>query len=171
MGWAPLALGAIGAVTSAAGAIGQGESAAAEARYQSQVAAKNQIIANQHAKYALQAGETQAADVGMQERARAGEVTTGLAASGLDINSGSPANVRKSQAELGDLAQLRTMGNAQMTAYGYRTQAGSFGAQSQLESAEAPRDILGGTLTGLGTLAAAGSNLGFKWAGFANPST
>lgn len=166
----PVILGAAGAGISAIGAIGQGESQAAEAKYQSQVAANNARIAQQNANYALAAGETQATNVGLQERAKGGAITAGIAANNIDVNTGSAKQVRESQAEIGTEDVQQTLSNANLTAYGYRTQATSFQAESQLQAAEAPRDVLGGALTGLGTLASGASNLGFKWAGLSSPT-
>jgi hypothetical protein len=158
-------LGAVGAATSAIGAIGGGESAAAQANYEAQVAANNAKIAQQNANYALAAGQTQATNVGLQQRAQGGQITSGIAANNIDVNTGSAKAVRESQAEIGTENVQQTLANAGLTAYGYRTQATSSTAESQLEAAEAPRDVLGGALTGLGTLASGASNLSFKWAG------
>lgn len=155
--------GILGAGISAVGAISQGESAAAEARYQAQVSANNKIIATQNANYALSAGSEATYETGLRERARAGTITADIAAHGVDVNTGSAAEVRKSQAELGQQAELTTTENAALTAYGYRTAATTFGAESQLQQAEAPRDIAAGFLTGAGGLAGSAGNIGLKW--------
>lgn len=169
---APLALplAAAGTAISAIGAIGQGASNAAQARYQAQVAANNAVTAQQNANYAIAAGQTEGTNAGLRERATGGRLTTELAANNLDVNTGSAARVRTSQAEIGAQDVQQTYANAGLTAYGYRTQATSFGAEQQLQQAAAPRDILGGTLTGLGTLASGAANLGTKWASLATPT-
>lgn len=155
-------LGLAGAGISAIGAISQGESQAAEARYQAQVARNNQTIAQQNANYALAAGSEATYQTGLQQRARAGAITTGLAASGLDVNTGSAAAVRQSQAEFGQQAEETTAQNAALTAYGYRTAATSFGAEAGLRQAEAPKDITAGFLTAAGGLLGSAG----KWAPF-----
>jgi hypothetical protein len=160
----PLALGAAGTAISAVGSISSGLSQAAEARYQSQVAKNNAVIAGQNAAYATQAGQAAATDVGLQERAKEGQLTSGFAANNIDVNTGSAREARVSEAELGTENVQRTLANAGLTAYGYRSQQTGFTAESQLLKAEAPMDVTGGVLGGLGTLATGASNVGFKWA-------
>lgn len=168
---APLILGGIGAATSAIGAVSSGYSQAAEAKYQSQVAENNKTIALQNRNYAIQAGESATTTEGLKERAQGGATTAGLAASGLDVNTGSARAVRTSQAEIGEQNVEQTSANALLTAYGYQTQATGYEAEATLEKAAAPRDIAAGYLGSLGTLASGGSQLGFKWAGLTSPTT
>jgi hypothetical protein len=168
---APLILGGVGAGISAIGAIGSGYSNAAQANYQAQVAENNRQIALQNRNYAIQAGETATTTQGLKERSQAGATTAGLAASGLDVNTGSARAVRTSQAEIGEQNVEQTSANALLTAYGYQTQATGYEAEATLEKAAAPRDIAAGYLGGLGTLASGASTLGFKWSGLTNPTT
>jgi hypothetical protein len=168
---APIISGVAGIAGAGVGALGaatQGEAQAAEARYQSQIARNDQIIAEQNAGYATQAGETATYDVGLRERAAAGRITSGIAANNIDVNTGSAARVRATQTEMGQLAEERTMASANLTAYGYRTQATSFGAQAQLEKAEAPLDVAGGFLGATGAVLAGASNIPFKWSAMQN---
>ena len=161
--------GTAGAAISAAGAISGGLSSAAQARYQAQVAQNNQVIAAQNAEYALQAGGQQTYNVGLQERERAAKITTGFAANNIDVNTGSAAQVRASQAQIGEQAQEQTAANAALTAYGYRTQQTSFAAESALQKAAVPRDIAGGLLGGAGTLLSSASNISLKFGNLAQP--
>jgi len=163
-------LGIVGAGMGALGQVQQGAAQAAQARYQAQVAENNAIVARRNAAYATQAGEQRAYDVGLRERARAGHYTAELAASGIDVNTGSAAKVRQTQAELGAESQATTMQDAILQAYGYRTQATGFEAESRLQRAEAPYDIFGGVLGGVGTLASGASNIGFNWEKLQVPS-
>jgi hypothetical protein len=150
-------IGLAGTAISAIGAISSGGQQAAEATYQSQVAANNAIIAGQNANYATAAGETTAYNTGLQERAKAGAIKAGIAAGGIDVNSGSAAQVRESQDVLGltDVEQVRQ--NAALQAYGFRTQATSYEAQSQLEKQEAGYDTEAGWLKGIGSLIGGGA--------------
>jgi hypothetical protein len=156
-------LGLVGSVIGAVGAVQQGSAQAAQARYEAQVNANNAIIAQQNAQYAIQAGEAASYQTGLRERAKAGAITAGIAANNIDVNVGSAAEARETQAELGQLSTETTRANAALQAYGYRTQATSFTAQQRLLQAEAPQDIAGGFLRGAGTLLAGASNFPTKW--------
>ena len=156
-------LGAVGAGVSAIGQISQGESAVAEARYRSQIAANNRVIEEQNAQYATRAGEEATFQTGLRERDKAAKITTGIAANNLDVNTGSARDVRASQAEIGQQAEETTKNNAELTAYGYRTQATNYQAESKLLRAEAPQDVAGGFLGGAGVLLSGASTAGFRW--------
>lgn len=156
---ASLAGTAVGAV----GAVGAGQAAAAQSRYQSEVARNNQIIANQNAAYAIQAGEAKATDQAMRERAVAGATRAALAASGMDVNSGSAADVEEGQAKTGQLDVERVRSDAALRAYGYRTQATNFAAESQLERVAARNDLTAGFLKAGGTLLSGAGSVGGKW--------
>lgn len=145
-------LGLVGTVASAFGAISQGNSAAAQAKYQAQVAKNNQTQAYQNANYASAAGETQSYEQGLKERTITGAIDAGIAAGGIDVNSGSAKDVKVSQDILSqqDVQQVRQ--TAALQAYGYKTQATNFGAQAQLDTAQAGFDQEAGWLNGLGSL-------------------
>jgi hypothetical protein len=55
---------------------------------------------------------------------------TGEAASGLDVNSGTPTDVEATQKETDALGTQRVIDASQLQAYGYRTQGTNFGAQA-----------------------------------------
>lgn len=165
MGW-ELALSAIGTGISAIGAIGQGQAAADQARYQSQVATNNQIIANQNANYAIAAGEQRATDQAMKERANAGAVRAALAAGGLDVNTGSAADIREGVAETGQQDIERVRQGASLRAYGYRTEATKYGAEAGLDALAAKDASRAGLFKAGGLLFAGASGLiGSKWGG------
>lgn len=167
---APLILAAVGTAASVAGAVSSGSSQAAQANYQAQVAKNNATIAQQNRNYAIQAGQSATTTEGLKERAQENTVTAGLAASGLDVNTGSAKAVRTSQAEIGEQNVEQTSANALLTAYGYSTAATGYQAEATLQKAAAPRDIAGADVGALGTLASGASNIGFKWAGLTNPT-
>ena len=122
------------------GAFGQKQSAEAQSRmyaYQAQVAQINSQIDKQNADYARMVGDRQALNFGLKEAQQEGQIKVGQAASGLDVNSGSPADVQRSQRQVGqmDLATIRD--NAAKTAYDYNVkstqdinQAGLYGMAS-----------------------------------------
>lgn len=171
-------IGAIGTVAGAGlgalGAINQADAAAANARYQAQVAANNQIIATQNANYATKAGEANAYTTGLKNREKAGAVIAGLASSGLDVNTGSAADVRSGEDTSLYTGVERVRQGAALTAYGYRAQATNYGAEAQLLPIEASQEQSAGLLKAGGLLFAGASSVAPKFAGLfnsANPST
>lgn len=130
-------LSLVGTGISALGAIQQGKAQQAALDYQAQVANNNAIIANQYAQAATKAGEARAYEEGLKNRQKMGSLVAGYAASGVDVNTGSPAEVRVGEAAttLTDTETIRQA--AALKAYGYNVEGTGFTAQSQLDTAEA----------------------------------
>lgn len=170
-GIASLVLGGLGAVTSAVGAIGTGEAQSQAAAYQAQVARNNATIASQNAEYATRAGQEKATEASLQARAQLGGVRAAEAANNIDVNTGTAADVQTGVAEGGELNTQQTVADAALKAYGYRTQATNFVAQSQLEEQQSQSDATAGFITGGGDLLSGASSLGFKWGQFQNPTS
>ena len=129
-----LAVGAIGAGVSAYGQVEQGQATAEAANYQAQVARNNELIANQNAAYSIQAGQAKAAATSLQGAQTMGKIKAGQAASGIDVNTGSAVGVQTSEREVSKLDTATVLNNAELEAYGYRTQAAGYGAQAGLEN-------------------------------------
>jgi hypothetical protein len=157
--------GIAGAVTGAAGAVYGGLATANAASYQAQVAKVNQQIANQNAQYAIEAGTAKTAQVGEQAAQRAGMVKASLAANGVDVNTGSAVDVETGERKAGVLDEQTTMNNAELEAYGYKSQATSYGAQAGLEGMEAEQAPIGADLGAAGSLLSSASSLSTKWTG------
>ncbi|SDD95547.1 hypothetical protein SAMN05216337_1017148 [Bradyrhizobium brasilense] len=168
---APLALiaGGIGAGVSAVGTLEGGAAAANAADYQAQVARNNAIIARQKADYAIKSGQQQAATQSMKGAATGGKIKANQAASGVDVNSGSAADVQTSQRELAKLDSDTVLNNAELKAWGYRTEATSDEAQAQLSDLQAEQAPIGAALSATGGLLSSASSLGGKWATTFNP--
>ena len=142
-----------GAVAGAAGSIMGGISQANAAHYQAQVAANNALIEKQNAAYAASAGSAKTEQAGFQARAQLAQIRAGEAANGLDVNSGTPADVQESEHEIGDLNTHTVANNSALQVYGYQTQAVNYQAQSAADEAQVGGDIAGGVLGGIGKLA------------------
>jgi hypothetical protein len=162
--------GGVGAVTTAVGAISSANANAASASYSAQVARNNATIAGQNAQYASEAGAEKTAEQSMRSRAALGAMRAGIAANGVDVNSGSAADEQTGQREIGDLNTQQTAQNAALTAYGYRTQQTSFTAQSQLEEQQAGQDITGGIVSAGGDLLSGASSVGGKYSQYLQTS-
>ena len=166
MGFAPIVAavaGVIGTAVSAVGMIQSGQAQAKSASYAAQVARNNALIADKNANYAIQSGNAQEQQTGMQDRALLGAVVSGEAASGLDVNTGTTAQVQQGQREIGKLDQDTIAHNAAMEAYGYRTQSMNFSAQSSLDKSQAAQAGPAGIAGAAGGLLSGASSLADKW--------
>lgn len=130
-----------------AGGIAQGQTAA----YNSAVARNNAVAAENNAIYSLKAGEVATQEEGLKASEQLGQVKTGLAANNIDVNSGSAAKGIQGARQVGALDQYTTMGNAALKAYGYRTQAQGFIAQSELDKRASIDDPLGAGIGAAGS--------------------
>ncbi len=162
---APIAgiLGAVGAGVSAVGSIEGGIAQGQSANYQAQVARNNAIIAEQNSVHAEQAGEEQAQEQSLKSAAMGGRIKAGQAANGVDVNSGSAVDVQTSDREEGKLDTENVFNNAQLQAYGYRTQATNYEATAGLDQTAADEAPIEGVLGATGGLLSNASSLGFKW--------
>ena len=133
------------------GALQQGAAAADAAKYSAQVAQQNAAIETQNAVIAGQAGDQQAANVGMKGRALAGAIETEQAARGVDVNTGSAPDVVGSTKELTMLDSLTARSNATKEAYAYEVRGQNQLDQSQLDLFQAKNDIQGSQLSAVGT--------------------
>lgn len=158
-GYASLA----GTGLSAIGALNTAAATAADARYKAQVAKNNEIIANQNAQYASQAGAAATTRAQLKQRAELGAIGAGLAASGLDINTGSPAAVRESASGLTQLDTATTAGESALRVYGFRTNATNYGAEAGLRQSEARQADIAGPLSAGSTFLSGVGGLAAKW--------
>jgi hypothetical protein len=149
-----------------AGGIGQSKTYGAtadEARYRAQVAENNRIIAEQNARYAVQAGRTNAQAQDFATRAALGQATAAQGASGIDVASGSPTEVRSSIQQLGRLKTLEEIQKADLEAYGYRQRAADYGAEAGLQQYKASSAEAAKTPALFGTILGGASSLSDKW--------
>lgn len=126
-----------GAAVSAIGSYEQGQAQSKALSYQAQVASNNAQIAQEQASLATQKGEQQALAQGEKNRATQGAIASSMAANGVDVNTGSAANVKQSADLLGmqDVQTIRS--NAAIENYGYRSQKMGYEAEAGLDTAEA----------------------------------
>ncbi len=179
--------GVVGAGVSAYGLVQQGQAAkeagaaqAASANYSAAVAANNAAIAEQNAQHAEQAGLAQAQAVSLKGAATSGRIKAAQAASGIDVNTGSAVDVQESQAEKNTLDTETVMSNAELQAYGYRTQGVGYKSQEELDLATGRQAPIAASFAASGDYLKAGggllssvSSVGSKWsqAGYAAPKT
>jgi len=152
-----------GTVISAVGSIAQGNAQAGADRYQAQVAQNNATIARQNADYAMKAGEARTTAEALKGRQQMGRLKAGIAAGGVDVNTGSAVGVLEGQAEVNQLDAMTVRSNAAREAYGYQTQATTFDAQSQLYKSEASDAENAGYLGAFTGLLSGAGNIGSNW--------
>jgi len=152
----------VGTVISASGQMQAGKAAKASAEYQAQVARNNAIAAEQNADYAIKVGQQKAAQESQKGAQQVARIKAAQAASGLNINTGSALDVQQSQREINVLDAETVMHNAQLQAYGYRSQAQNFRSQADLAEFEgrsaaksAQTGAFGTLLSGFGGAASA----------------
>ena len=126
--------------------------------YQGEVASNNAKIATQNAAYAREAGQEQAAIASRKGAAQGAALKTGLAANGVDVNSGSAVDVEAGARETSKLDAETVLNNAELQAYGYTTQATNFKAQAK-------QDVIGSEFGAAGSLLGNASSIGWKWSG------
>lgn len=160
------ALGGLGAATSAYGIYEGGQASKNASIYQAAVAHNNELIAGTNAERAIAAGNAQAHAVSLKGAATGGKIKTAQAASGIDVNTGSAVDVQEGQREQEKLDAETVMSNAQLQAYGYRTQAQNFAAESDLTTMKGEQAEIGADIGAFGSLLSNASSLGAKWGSF-----
>lgn len=154
---------ALGAGVSAFGSMKSGEAQAGMYNYQASIAKVNQQIAKQNADYALAAGEVEAQRSGMKTRAQIGETRAIQGASGLDVNTGSAARVRTSEAEIGLQDQALIRSNAARRAYGYEVEGEQQKSQASLYGMAAENASSAGKIGALSSILGGASSVSSKW--------
>lgn len=146
---ASLGASLIGGGVSAVGNVMAGQSAQAAANYRAQVA-ENQ------ARHALAIGDIEAQRQGMKTASIIGAQRAAQSGSGLDVNVGSPVDVRETTDILGRLDELTILNNAQTKAWGLRSQA-------ELDRYSGKASAQEGWLKGAGSVLSTVSSVSSKW--------
>lgn len=165
---APLAAVAIGGtiVGGIVGGIGAEQSAEAQAaasQYKAGVALLNKQINQQNASWALQAGETQAQISGIKAGQQIADTKVQQAASNLDVNTGTAAQVRADQATISAFEQNTIRWNAAKEAYGYETKAAMNQGEAGLDQAAAQDEKTAGEFAMASSFINAGTSVASKW--------
>lgn len=108
----------------------------------------NAQIAERQGADALARGDESVAQVGAQERSLTGSQRASYAAQGIDVNSGSAADVVASDQQLSELDKLTIKRNAQREAHGYELQAAAYRKGGQLQAANYSNAAYGTLLSG-----------------------
>jgi hypothetical protein len=143
----------------------QGQAAKEASAFNAQVARNNETVAQQNEQYAIQAGIQKAAMESMKGRAVLGKIKASQAASGINTDEGSALDVQQGAREANVLDTATVLHNAQLEAYGYRSQAANFQSQARLKDMEGSAAASAGNVGALSTLLSGAGSLGYKWSG------
>lgn len=105
----------------------------------------NAGLADEQAADALTRGKEAAARTALDTKALIGSQRVALAGQGVDVNSGTAADLQSDSAQLGELDRLQIEHNAQREAYGYKVDAANSRAQGE-QVRSASRNAARGTL-------------------------
>lgn len=152
----PVAVGAAMLAATAVSAYGQYQ----QSRYQGDLANYNADVAENSAKDAVNQGNAQAAQQRERARQLSGTQAATMAANGVDLGSGTAADVFADTAGMGELDALTTVNNAQRQAYGLQSQAS--GQRAQASATKTFGNMQTGATLLNGTL---GAYQGFSMAG------
>lgn len=161
-----LAAGVGSGIFSALGVGASSKAQASQYQYQAGLAAQNAQIAKQNEAYALMQGEQAAAQSGMATASRLGQIKTGEAASGFNVNTGSNARVQASQKMIGDMEQTAIRSTSAKRAYDYDIGALQATEQSSAYSAAASNVKSAAPLAEAASILGSASSVASKWGGF-----
>lgn len=156
-----------GGVTTAVGAIAGGIGSYNAYSYKAQVAQNNAAVAKSNATYAMAAGEIEAQNQGIKDRYQMGRILTSQAASGFDVNTGSPLAVRESQQGANARNQMVIRSNASRKAYGYEVEAANFMNESKASEAAGTNALIAGGINSLGSVVGTTATVSDKWLSYA----
>jgi hypothetical protein len=128
--------------------ISQSASARAQGDFQKQQYDTNARLADLNASDAIARGEVDAGKHEAQTRGLAGSQRAALAAQGIDVDSGSAADVQKDTATLGALDATTIKNNAWREAWGYKVQAANSTAQGAMAKSAGDFSATSSLLTG-----------------------
>lgn len=148
------------------GKIMEGQATAKAANYQAQVARNNQIIADQNARYSVQAGEAAAQAQDFKNRNLVGAITAAQGASGISLDSPTLTSVREAEEQIGRLDTATIMSKALMQSQAYSADASNFAAEASLQRSKARNATTSGLLGGMTSLIGGASSFSDKWSRF-----
>lgn len=120
----------------------------------------------------MQKSQTQS----LKGAAQGGKIKASQAANGIDVNTGSAVDVQTGAREANELDSETVLNNAQLSAYGYRSQQTGFTAEAGLDKNKAEEAPIAGDLNAAGGLLSSASSIGGKfggggnWAGGSSPA-
>ena len=165
---AAVALAATVAATaiSAYGSMQQGKAAKAQGRYQQQVMANNQILAQRAAKDARERGKRAEFEQNLKTRQLIGRQQAVLAGNGVLVGQDTALDITTDTAEAGKYDALTIRSNAEREALGYEAQGVNFENQGNLARMGGDATARAGNMAALGSVVGGASSVAGKWYDF-----
>lgn len=110
-------------ISSIGNAYAQSQAMQAKGNYQSMVANSNAALSAVQSQDALNRGESAANESDLKTKQTIGDQRAAMGASGVDVNSGSSADVQASTSAIGQLDALTIRNNAMRESFGYKVQS------------------------------------------------
>lgn len=148
------------------GGMGAAKSAEASAQafnYKAGIAQLNQTIAKQNEAWAVNSGGIKAANYGLKAGQQIGDTKAKQGASGVDVNTGSAADVRDTQGDVARYEQGIIRADTAHTAYGYEVEGAKAKAEEGLDRSSASNAIDAGNLGILSSVIGTAGSVASKW--------
>lgn len=143
----------MGSIAQAVGGVMSSNAQLQQAKFQAGVSGQNAVLAGAGADQALYAGNTMAGRALTKGSELAGTEKADYAASGVDVNAGTPSNVMLSTKAMSAIDAATIQNNATRQAWGYKVQEGSDIQQAGL-------DIYAGETGSAATMLNTGAEIG-----------
>lgn len=137
----------IAAISAGVSAVGQGVSAlqaSASARYQAQIADRNAALENEAGRNAADNGRKQALSLYRKIGQTQGQQAARMAANGVDLNFGSPLQVQRDTAAMGNEDVRSLYDQTAQNVRSFDINAANYGAQAQGARQAATGALVGG---------------------------
>lgn len=163
-----LTAGLIGTGLSAVGDITSGYGSAQQFNYQAQIAQNNAAISRQNEDAGLVAGSYEESQAKLRTGQTVSAQRAAQASNGIDVNIGSPVDVRNSTATVGALDAAMIHYNAARAAYGAESSALNFEAQADADRRAASNAKRAGISKAAMTLAGGSTSVAAKYSQYKN---
>lgn len=149
---------------SAVGAYGAARSQQSALRYQAGIADFNARLSEQRAQIAQQQGREQVYSLQRQAAGLKGEQRRAMAANGIDLTTGTAAEIQTQTDFMSQMDQEQAEVNAVREAWGFRTQGANYQAEARTSRANA--DAISPGLAAAGSLLGSATSMASSWYGF-----
>lgn len=159
----------IGTAISAIGTLYQAGSQYSAANAAASVAEQNARIAEQKGMATMQKAGWEERRIHAQSKKVQGAQRSALAASGVDVNTGSALDVQADTAYQAAEDVAMTHYNAELQKWGFDVEAANYKAQASQAKAAGTSALIGGVIGAGSSILTGGSQFGSKWSSWSKP--